>query len=118
VWTDQPGLEVLYKGEYHPIESQGEEHYLICNFGDFLSSHLQGKIQSPWHRVILPKEGVRNSLVYFFYPKSDHPVVQHKVFNENKLLGLFVDQSTKEQSPWEIPETVKNMGEMYAAKWK
>ena len=73
---------------------------------------------SPWHRVILPKEGVRNSMVYFFYPKHDLPVAKNKVVNEDRLLGLFVDQSKPEQGPWEIPEEIQTMGDMYAAKWK
>mgnify|MGYP001016421964 FL=1 len=52
---------------------------------------MNGKVASPWHRVILPKEGVRNSLVYFFYPKHDLPVAKNKILNEDRLLGLFVD---------------------------
>ena len=52
---------------------------------------MEGKVASPWHRVILPEEGVRNSLVYFFYPKHDLPVAKNKIVNEGRLLGLFVD---------------------------
>ena len=75
VWTDTPGLEVLYEGQYHSLHPN-EESALICNFGDSLSSMMKGRVKSPWHRVILPDQGVRNSLVYFFYPKDDQPVVQ------------------------------------------
>ena len=70
VWTDRPGLEVLHEGQYHNLHPD-DDFALICNYGDYLSSMMGGKVKSPWHRVILPEEGVRNSLVYFFYPKDD-----------------------------------------------
>ena len=90
VWSDLAGLEVLYEDKFYSMEHTGNQ-YLVCNCGDFLSSLTKGKFKSPWHQVIQPKNGVRNSLVYFYYPKHDHPMVKDKVMNENRLLGLFVD---------------------------
>jgi len=117
VWTDLVGFEVLYEDKYYKVEETGNR-YLICNCGDFLSSLTKGKLRSPWHQVIQPRNGVRNSLVYFYYPRHDHPVVQDKVYNEDRLLGLFVDQSKMEKEAWKIPSDVKNMGQMYAEKWR
>lgn len=50
VWTDKPGLEMLHEKEFHNVEAAEDgELYLICNIGDFLSSHMDGKVKSPWH---------------------------------------------------------------------
>lgn len=116
VWTDKPGLQVLYEDEYIDYHDEKHEYSLICNFGDFLSSISHGKIRSPWHRVVLAEQQ-RNSLVYFSYPRCSHPVVTHRVYNEDRLLGLFVNQSTADKTPWTVPEGVENMGQMYASKW-
>ena len=48
---------------------------------------MNGRVASPWHRVILPKEGVRNSMVYFFYPKHDLPIAKNKIVNQTDLFG-------------------------------
>ena len=59
VWTDLVGFEVLYEDKYYKVEETGNR-YLICNCGDFLSSLTKGKLRSPWHQVIQPRNGVRN----------------------------------------------------------
>lgn len=116
VWTDKPGLQVLYEGQYIDYHDEDCEYSLICNFGDFLSSMSHGQIRSPWHQVVLAEQK-RNSIVYFSYPRSSHPVLTHRVHNQDRLLGLFVDQSTADKTAWIVPEGVENMGQMYAAKW-
>merc|ERR1740139_448188 len=90
VWTDKPGLQVYHEGEYIDYADSDREYSLICNFGDFLSSMSNGEIKSPWHRVVMNEEE-RNSLVFFYYPKHSQPVAKKKIYNEKKLLGVFVD---------------------------
>ncbi|KRX03725.1 hypothetical protein PPERSA_04233 [Pseudocohnilembus persalinus] len=119
VWADTEGLEVLRDdGKFDKVHPQNQDD-LICNFGDFMASLTNGKIRSPWHRVVQPPPGKeRNSLILFYYPKYDYPVQKNVIQHQGRPLGLFVDQSKSDGTLWDIDPSIENMGQMYAGKWK
>lgn len=54
MWADYKGLELLRDdGSYDEVHPECEDD-LICNYGDFMASLTNGKVRSPWHRVVLP----------------------------------------------------------------
>jgi isopenicillin N synthase-like dioxygenase len=97
-------------GTYQDIHDD-DPGSLICNFGDFIASLTDGKVRSPWHKVVLPGKGEnRHSLVHFYYPSSTYPAVRKVIYQQNRPLGLFVDQSKTDGELWNVDESISNMG--------
>lgn len=47
-------------------------------------------------------EGVRDSLVFFFYPSAMCPAITEPVYNLGRPLSLFTDQSQAGGELWDI----------------
>lgn len=60
------GLQFFYNGSWNDVAPS--EDALAMNVGDFFSLATQGDYHSPIHRVLVPKEHDRLSLVLFYYP--------------------------------------------------
>ena len=118
VWTNAPGFQVeLEDGSFADVNPE-HESYFIVNFGDYLSSLTAGKIASPWHRVV--DHGfadTRDSFVFFYYPPAECKAVKDLIYNNNKPLSLFVDQSKPNAPIWNT-DKLDTMNQMYEEKWK
>jgi isopenicillin N synthase-like dioxygenase len=72
---------------------------LVVNAGDYLSLVSSGRVKSPLHRVILPKDELhRYSYVMFFYPNYDSRIdLEFGSFDSNSQhLSLLTDQTGKD----------------------
>lgn len=117
VLTDGPGFQYRRNnGEFQNVTPQCATD-MVVNFGDFLSAWSDGKIVSPWHQVLPSTNRVRNSLVFFFYPATEHPPLSDVIYHQGQPLSLFVDQSQPGQHLWAL-DKLANMNEVYAKKWQ
>uniref|UniRef100_A0A7S1XIY3 Fe2OG dioxygenase domain-containing protein n=1 Tax=Erythrolobus australicus TaxID=1077150 RepID=A0A7S1XIY3_9RHOD len=113
--TDYSGLEVYFENEWIPVPQKPGS--LIVNCGDFLSLSLNGAVQSPLHRVVLPEHGQdRYSAVFFFYPGYDAQ------FTASRKQGysLFEDQravDAREADSRDISGHHESFGQFIARKW-
>lgn len=99
------------------VLADSEDLAFVVNCGDYLSLLSDGLLKSPLHRVTLPEEQDRYSLVYFYYPQYDSPLpstlTQHPN-NEKQSYSLLKDQSLSSSS---TSKQFNSFGEYIIAKW-
>ena len=92
------GLQINYRNKW--IDVPVVENGLIINAGDYLSIVSRNRYVAPIHRVVCPKSAIRNSFVYFFYPKYDSalPDISSSAVNVtdyNTLLSSSIAKNEK-----------------------
>jgi len=108
------GLQFLFNNKW--INVPVVENGLIINAGDYLRIVSKNRYVSPIHRVICPISGIRNSFVFFFYPKYDSFLpIATAVDNTNTSTNNSTDYNTLLSLSYENNE---KFGDYVIKKWK
>ena len=102
------GLQFIYDNRW--VNVPVVENGLIINGGDFLRIVSRRRYISPIHRVLCPTSGIRNSFVFFFYPRYDSLLPHTNITANNTDYNTLLSLSSENKD--------QKFGDYVIKKWK